>query len=219
VLEAEDEEADEDFRRFLGRFAVYAGLAAGRCRSTITRVIADSSIHCRVTADTKALVRRLAERDRITESALLKRLLDGALRAASLGDAPAPAVREKVNRDSRLHVRLERDDWGLLRERADSRGMATATYVYFLVRSHLRGAAPLPKAEYLALKRSVIELTTIGRNLNQIARAMNQGGRPALPGRQEVGAMIRVAEGLRDHFRELLSANERAWRTDAEASR
>jgi len=217
VLEAE--EKAEDFRQFWGRFAVYAGLAAGRCRSTILRVIADSSIHCRVTSDTKALVRRLAERDRITESALLKRLLDGALRAASLGDAPAPAVREKVNRDSRLHVRLERDDWGLLRERADSRGMAAATYVYFLVRAHLRGGAPLPKAEYLALKRSVTELTTIGRNLNQIARAMNKGGRPALPGRQEVAAMIRVAEGLRDHFRELLGANERAWRSHGEAAR
>jgi len=182
-------------------------------------VIADSSIHCRVTSDTKALVRRLAEREGTTESALLKRLLDGALRAASLGDTPAPAARERLSRDSRLHVRLERGDWGLLRERADSRGMAVATYVYFLVRAHLRGGAPLPKAEYLALKRSVTELATIGRNLNQIARAMNQGARPALPGRQEVAAMIRVAEGLRDHFRELLSANEHAWRTDAEASR
>ena len=217
MLEAEEEA--EDFRQFLGRFAVYAGLAAGRCRSTITRVIADSSIHCRVTPNTKALVRRLAERDGTTESALLKRLLSAALRAASLEDSSAPVAQEKVNRDSRLHVRLERDDWRMLRERSEARGMATATYVYFLVRSHLRGAAPLPKAEYLALKRSVIELTTIGRNLNQIARAMNQGGRPALPGRQEVGAMIRVAEGLRDHFRELLSANERAWRSDAEASR
>jgi hypothetical protein len=76
----------------------------------------------------------------------------------------------------------------------------------------------LPKAEYLALKQSVLELTAVGRNLNQIARAMNQGGRPALPGRVEVGAMLKVAEGLRDHFKGLLKANERSWRDHAEAS-
>lgn len=211
-------DACENFREFFGRFGPHAGLAAGRCRSTITHVIADSSIHCRVTSETKALVRRLAEREGTTESALLKRLLAGALHAASSRITPTPA-RQKVSRGERLHVRLERDDWQMLRERSAARGMASATYVYFLVRSHLRGGAPLPKAEYLALKRSVIELTTIGRNLNQIARATNQGGRPPVPGRQEVGAMIKVAEGLRDHFRELLSANERAWRSDAEAPR
>ena len=81
-----------------------------------------------------------------------------------------------------------------------------------MVRSHLRAAAPLPKAEYLALKQSVLELTALGRNLNQIARAMHQGGRPALPGRAEVGAILEVAEGLRDHFKGLLKANELSWR-------
>jgi hypothetical protein len=93
-----------------------------------------------------------------------------------------------------------------------------ATYVALLVRSHLRAAPPLPKIEYLALRQSVLELTNLGRNLNQIARAMNQGGRPALPGRAEVGAMLKVAEGLRDHFRELLKANERSWWGDAETT-
>jgi hypothetical protein len=55
-------------------------------------------------------------------------------------------------------------------------------------RSHLRGAAPLPKAEYLALTQSVAELATIGRNLDQIARVLNQGGS---------GAVARPARGRR----------------------
>jgi hypothetical protein len=117
-----------------------------------------------------------------------------------------------VNRDERRYLRLAPEDWRLLKERSSARGMASATYISLLVRSHLRGVAPLPKAEYLALKRSVAELTVMDRNLNQIARAINPGGRPALPGRAEVGAMLKVAEALRDHFRALLSANERAWR-------
>ena len=168
-------------------------------------------IACRVTSETKARVRRLAERDGITESALLRQLLDVVLRTANLDESPAMAPADKVNRSGRINVRLEPEDWRLLRERAKARGMASATYLTYLARSHLRGAAPLPKAEYTLLKQSVEQLATVGRNLNQIARAMNQGERGAAPGRTEVLTMIKVAEGLRDHFRGLLEANNRAW--------
>jgi hypothetical protein len=54
--------------------------------------------------------------------------------------------------------------------------MRPATYVSVLIRSHLRMLAPLPKDELLALKRSIAELATIGRNINQIAKAANEGG-------------------------------------------
>src|SRR6516164_5864163 len=74
-------------------------------------------IACRVTSETKARVRRLAERDGITESTLLRQLLDVVLRTAGLDDPPAMTVRDKVNRDARVNVRLEPEDWQLLRER------------------------------------------------------------------------------------------------------
>ena len=80
-----------------------------------------------------------------------------------------------------------------------------------LVRAHLRGLSPLPKDELMALRRSVAELGALGRNLNQIACAVNQGERAALPGPGDVVAMLRIAEGLRDHFKGLLKANERSW--------
>ena len=88
--------------------------------------------------------------------------------------------------------------------------MPPATYVSVLVRAHLRSLAPLPKDELLALKRSIAELSAVGRHLNQIARVLNQGG-AAGPGSREVRAMLQVAEGLRDHFRGLLRANVRSW--------
>src|SRR5579862_3309297 len=168
-------------------------------------------IACRVTSETKARVRRLAERDGITESALLRQLLDVVLRTANLDESPAMAPADKVNRRGRVNVRLEPEDWRLLRERAKARGMASATYLSYLARSHLRGAAPLPKAEYTLLKQSVEQLATVGRNLNQIARAMNQGERGMATGRNEGLTMIKVAGGLRDHFKGLLDANNRSW--------
>jgi predicted DNA binding CopG/RHH family protein len=170
-------------------------------------------IACRVTSETKARVRKLAERDGITESTLVRQLLDVVLRTAGIDEPIAMAAPEKVNRDARLNVRLEPEDSRLLKERARARGMASATYLSYLARSHLRGAAPLPKAEYTLLKQSVEQLAAVGRNLNQIARAMNQDGRSAVPGRAEVAAMLKMSQGLRDHFRALLDANDRSWRT------
>jgi hypothetical protein len=89
--------------------------------------------------------------------------------------------------------------------------MAPATYLSVLTRAHLRSLAPLPKEELQALKRSVSELGSMGRNLNQIARAANQGDRVAGPGREELRAMLRICEALRDHVKGLIAANLKSW--------
>jgi len=181
------------------------------CAHSICIVAADAFLTCRVTQETKALVRTLAQRDGVTESALVKQLLEVLLRSRSLSTPLALTPPEPSSRNARLSVRLQLEDWRLLRERADARRIPAATYVSHLVRSHLRGVTPLPKTEFLALKSAVAELAAIGRNLNQIARVLNQGGRAAMPGQPEVGAMLKVAVSLRDHFRGLLTANERSW--------
>ena len=174
---------------------------------------ADAFIQCRVTSETKALIQALAGREQITESALVRQLLETVLRTTAGGATSAAGSHERVTRDARLSVRLAPDDRALLTERAAARDMAVATYVSVLVRSHLHGLAPLPKAELLALKRSIAELSAIGRNLNQIARVANHGGVTAAIGRGEVSGMLKVAGALRDHVKALLRANEHSWRT------
>jgi hypothetical protein len=171
---------------------------------------AEAFIQCRVTPAMKTLVRALAEREQITESALVKQLLEVVLRTAALQGFPNLETLDKPNRDARLYVRLDPDDRVLLTNRASSRGMRAATYVSVLVRSHLRKVTPIPKEELAALKGSLAELRAIGRNLNQMARATNQGAEAA-PGRRDLLAMLKVAEGLRDHFKALLIANEKSW--------
>ena len=147
----------------------------------------------------------------LSESALLRQMIELTLRSTDAASLEEVAPDELETRASRLTVRLRPDDQILLRARAGARGMAPATYVSVLVRSHLRSLTPLPKDELLALKRAVAELGAIGRNLNQIARAAGQGGRTAVIGRNEVMAMLKVAEALRDHMKALLKANERSW--------
>lgn len=79
------------------------------------------------------------------------------------------------------------------------------------MRAHLRHLTPLPRDELLALKRTISELGAIGRNINQIARAANQGDRVDGPSRAELFAILKACEGLRDHVRGLLMANLRSW--------
>jgi hypothetical protein len=165
-----------------------------------------------VPRQTKERFAAVARQQGLSDSALLKRMIDLELQSAIAAfGASAISAGESVSRASRVTVRLRADDQMLLRERAAARGLAPATYVSVLVRSHLRSLAPLPKAELLAIKAAVSELGSIGRNLNQTARAANQGERASGPGREDVKVMLRVCEGLRDHVRGLLSANLRAW--------
>ena len=171
---------------------------------------ADAFIQCRVTPEIKALVRALARRDQITESALVKQLLEVVVRSSAVAES-SKLEPQRAPRDMRLYVRLDPNDRLLLNERAAARGMPAATYVAVLVRSHLRNLAPLPKQELLALKSAVAELGAIGRNLNQIARAMNQGQRVAGPGREELRAMLQVGGALRDHVKALLAGNAKSW--------
>ena len=164
----------------------------------------------RVSPETKARVQAVAQRQLLTESIWLRRTVDAALSTSdeSLPDIPVRA-RESL-RGRCLYVRLRPEDRLLLTDRAAARGMPAATYVSVLTRAHLRGLAPLPKAELLALRRTLSELGSVGRNLNQIARAANQGSRVA-PGRDDLQAILRLCEGLRDHVKGLLRDNIKSW--------
>lgn len=163
---------------------------------------------------TKELVRRLAAREGTTASALVKQLLGTLLRTSILAELPPPAP-DSIGRDTRLNLRLAAEDRLLLRERSAARGMPAATYASVLIRAHLRNIAPLPREELAVLKRSVAELSAIGRNLNQIARAVNQGEKPSGPRREDLVMMLKVASGLRDHIKALIKENERTWRNRA----
>jgi hypothetical protein len=172
---------------------------------------ADAVVRCRVSSETKALLRNIAAREQVTESAMVRPLLQTLVRTGATERSAISKSDDTGLRAERLSIRLLPNDRLLLRERASSRGMPSATYVAGLVRSHLRKLTPLPVEELDALKRSIAELGAVGRNLNQIARALNAGGRWDGPGPQHLDAMLKIAVALRDHMRALLKANETSW--------
>ena len=189
---------------------------------TLGPVGATEVIKTRITPETKARVAEVSQAQLLTESIWLRRLVLRELRTAASEDgrrhhmsASAEGARRPCSNrrepGSSLHVKLRPDDRLLLHERAAARGMASATYVAVLLRSHLRSLAPLPKDELVALKGAVSELGAVGRNLNQIARAANQGARVGGVGHEEFRAILKICEALRDHTKNLIKANAASW--------
>jgi hypothetical protein len=161
-----------------------------------------------ITTEVKQRFSAAASNLGLSESALLRRMVLHLLTSAT--EAPVPHAATDLARDVRISVRLIPEDRALLRERAGARAMATSTYVSMLVRVHLRRLAPLPDRELAALKAMTAELAALGRNLNTtgVLRGPDQGSGPT---REELFAIVRACEALRDHTRGLMRANLISW--------
>ncbi len=194
-------------------------------------MICTETLKVHVSPEIKLRAKAVAERDFVSEAAWLKRLVLREIRACDVASvsegepSPAKGIRRQ-RREARgsggggrpMLVRLRTEDRLLLDARAEARGMRPATYASVLLRSHLRKLTPLPKDEYLALKRSIADLASIGRNINQIAKAVIGGGRIADSAGAEFRAMLKIWVALRDNTKSLLKANETSWVTgNAEA--
>src|SRR3984893_10700897 len=173
---------------------------------------ANPCVQCRVTPQTKTRLRALAQERQLTESSLLKKLVETALlQTVGVTALEVSKPIEPISRGARLYVRMRPEDHVLLRERACGRGMAAATYASLLLRAHLRAVLPIPDRELAELKRSVAELGAIGRNLNHVASFANQTGRVSGPTGQDLRALLRACEALRDHVKGLIRANGASW--------
>ena len=179
-------------------------------------------LKARVTSEIKRQAKAIAGRELLTEAAWLKRVVMKEIRSIEGSGASAAcdqvlqirrAAHDSAGRCKPVYVRISDDDRVLLESRAAARAMRPATYVSVLARAHLRALTPLPKDELIALKQAIAELASIGRNINQIGKQGNEGGR--LPGsaREEFRAMLKVCEALRDKTKGLLKANLASWRT------
>ena len=142
---------------------------------------------------------------------MLRRLLENMVIPAREPDDLEITRVEELPSTRRVSVRLRADDLLLLRERARARSIPTSTYISYLVRSHLTAQTPLPTEELAVLKKSVAEIGAIGRNINQIARAVNQQQWPSGPDPAVLSQMVRVLIATRAQIKALINANLASW--------
>ena len=154
----------------------------------------------------------------LTQSSLLQRLIDRATEPVQMPVGNAAHEGRGGARSDRLYVRLYPDDRLLLAERAQVRGMPSATYLAVLARSHLRRLQPLPEAERQAFERCVAELSAICRNLNQVARRANQEGVVSSITREDLALFLKTCTMAVTHFKDTLKANKHSWEAGYETT-
>ena len=164
----------------------------------------------RLTAEEKAQFASVAAGFGLTEAALLKRLVDGAVDPGRLGKQTFPESPQGA-RLSKMLICLHPDVRIPLAERARARGLPAATYAAAVLRSHVLNLRPLPKVEMQTFEQGVVQLSIIGRNLNQLVRMANVKGELELPGRHDLALFLKVCTAMRDHFKSALKANKASW--------
>lgn len=148
----------------------------------------------------------------LSETALLTLLVDHVLENNPAPPAPAKADDEGASTD-RLTLRLRPGDRPLVEARAAQRGMKASSYLVALVRAHVRGHSPLPVEELNQLKVAVGELSAVGRNLNQLTRAMNSGAAGAVTGglAETLDQAVSRVDEVRRTVAELVKVNLMSW--------
>jgi len=171
-------------------------------------------LKARVQPEVKAAFERCARSRHMTESELLRTLVMAEIGQRSSLYEPAKLHLSSLNTE-RVTVRLAAFLRDAAKERARTGGMALGRWVAALVQANVTSLPVLTDAELAAVLATNRELAAIGRNINQIARNLNEGfqetERVKLEKLQELAAAI---ASERQAIRELVRASRQAWSGD-----
>lgn len=173
----------------------------------------------RTDEETKKAFRAVAKKRGITESKLLDELIASAIRAkpgAQIADDPEPVkpTAESIE-PARINIRLPAFLLDGAKQRAESKAMSTNRWVVALLQTHLTQKPVMTDYQVAMLKGSGRELAAIGRNMNQIARALHESShetdRMKLKLLEDLAAEIKVN---RQMISDLVRASLHAWSFD-----
>lgn len=180
-------------------------------------------IHARVPDDLATEFAELAQRRNLTTSMLLRELMTQAVQgpppalpsvAENLEPPIRPRSREDVQRQ-RFTLRLPAYVVRQAEQRARERRRPLATWLAELVQSNITGSPVLDQSALRALGDAHRELGYLGRNISQIARALNvahfEVERVKLERLTELKGSI---ASLKKAVRDVLDVSHNFWRSD-----
>ena len=111
-------------------------------------------------------------------------------------------------------IRLREEEWGGLVQLAETLGTTPSRVIRRLIREAINGGPDYFEDGEGDIRRMHYELTRIGRNLNQFARAVNRGERVMSADlRRAFNACTVQTEAVKQvYFRAVQAAARRAWR-------
>jgi hypothetical protein len=147
----------------------------------------------------------------LSESDLLRVIVLDALGRAKKTPAIVPPNVEDAETD-RMTVRMPAFLLKSVRKQAKAKSMSASRWVASLVQSTLMRDPVMSDVEIEALRASNRELAAIGRNLNQIARALNDNFNET--DRLKLQLLDVLQESVKDNraaIRGLVRASQKAW--------
>ena len=88
--------------------------------------------------------------------------------------SPRAVARDRPERPMvRVEIKLTESEHGTLKRMAQAQGFTVAKWIIALIRTRLVGHPQFGQSELEVLARSNLQLLAIGRNLNQLAKALN----------------------------------------------
>lgn len=168
----------------------------------------EKSLRIRLKAKEYDAVKAYCDIHGIRMSELVRMLFSRALPPASFYSGS-----RRQNKSGKLTLRLSPKEFEALSLKAREQGYELETqFVYSLLNSLLFGNALLNNQEVEAANRAVMELSAIGRNLNQIARALNADwNSQGQEGMAEVKAMRRKVLLCKTAVLKMLAAGQRRF--------
>lgn len=174
--------------------------------SLVLKARFDADTHARFLAEAKA--RGLTESE-FLRLAVHREIGDAATLANDVDPDPTQIEPDRIT------VRMPTFLLNAAKARAQSKGMALSRWIAALVQSNLTRHPVLTDTELQAVDTTTRELSAIGRNINQIARALNEAHFQTERVRLDrLAALAEAIHKTRDAIRVLVRASRQAWRDE-----
>ena len=167
-----------------------------------------------VETETKTRFRNLAKTRGLSESELLRSVV--LVVTGQDADADQPINSEAENTElERMTVRLPGFLMDAAKQRGKAKGMVASRWVAALVQTNLTGKPVMTDKELAELQASNRELAAIGRNINQIAKALNEAFHETERVRLDtLAALSQSINENRSAIRSLVRASQQAWEAE-----
>jgi predicted nucleic acid-binding Zn-ribbon protein len=147
--------------------------------------------------------------------AVLKDSIIEQIKAAELGDNDI--YKSKIDKPDqgtkiRKEVRLTPSEWAAIEQRAKAEGSSVQHWMNCTVRASITQEPQFTNATIESLNKSSYELMAIGRNLNQIAKQMNQQFENASPTYNEIETLKKIIKEHMYQVSVLVSASAQRWK-------
>ena len=171
----------------------------------------------KVDEDLKQLFKQQTKNNGLSESELLRLIVIEAMGKAQFSESNKTDLTPDTEKSEteRITVRMPSFLMQAAKEKGKAKGMATSRWIAALVQSNIAKNPVMADQELNNLKASIRELNAIGRNINQMARALNESRNNT--DKVNLDTLYLLGNSLKRNLsavRELVRASQKVWEAE-----